>query len=537
MCRKSVQTVVLSMIIAMTLFSLSALSEDRYLGTCYTVGWNPHPTCDSAFAALAGIESFRLELSWAQLEGYQDSFEFSLPQLADTILSAYPPDALKIFMFKFHHPEKMDVPQGGENSEVYKYHTSYKKDFFSWCRFVGEYLGDVDRGINHIVLHNEPDYDWSYLSPPGYGSPKWRNSPQDYVDQCEECIDTIKAYNQDAYIIFGSFAGPDTSGVVRDFVERMDTSKIDCIDFHCYGESMSASTAAMIGAGLDTFCTVNRGKDWSMLETAGPNLSFPIEEEINDTTIWTYLLNYVEFIRSGTWNPEIHDSIFIDSLYTLTEIVDSCCLLLPENWFENNDCDNLEDYKVEEFQHRVTEFHSKGARFVHWFSAWRYHPYNFPWQPDCGPCGPECGPPELSDSAFTAKLIKQAQRFPVHILDPENPEELTDLARWMGSYEPPGMERQYGGELTVVLETMQLSNYPNVFNSRTRIDYKLSKDGHVKLEIFDIMGKRVDILIDRYKKAGEHSVIWNAEDYSSGVYFCILTQGLLQTTQKMVLVK
>ncbi|MBD3234993.1 MAG: T9SS type A sorting domain-containing protein, partial [candidate division Zixibacteria bacterium] len=107
----------------------------------------------------------------------------------------------------------------------------------------------------------------------------------------------------------------------------------------------------------------------------------------------------------------------------------------------------------------------------------------------------------------------------------------------MHLYVPPDNPRQYGGELMGALATMQLSNYPNVFNSRTRIDYKLSEDGHVKLEIFDIIGKRVDILIDGYKEAGEHSIVWNAENYPSGVYFCVLTQGIVQATQKMALVK
>ncbi|MBD3234750.1 MAG: T9SS type A sorting domain-containing protein, partial [candidate division Zixibacteria bacterium] len=94
-----------------------------------------------------------------------------------------------------------------------------------------------------------------------------------------------------------------------------------------------------------------------------------------------------------------------------------------------------------------------------------------------------------------------------------------------------------GGEETGLPSKLKLDGSPNPFNASTRIDYLLSEDGHAKLEIFDIMGKQVDILIDGYKEAGEHSIVWNAKDYPSGVYFCILKQGLSQATQKMVLVK
>ncbi|MBD3234509.1 MAG: hypothetical protein GF315_12360, partial [candidate division Zixibacteria bacterium] len=56
-----------------------------------------------------------------------------------------------------------------------------------------------------------------------------------------------------------------------------------------------------------------------------------------------------------------------------------------------------------------------------------------------------------------------------------------------------------GGENINLPTTLHLDGSPNPFNASTRIDYLLSEDGHAKLEIFDIMGKRVDILIDGYK--------------------------------------
>ncbi len=78
---------------------------------------------------------------------------------------------------------------------------------------------------------------------------------------------------------------------------------------------------------------------------------------------------------------------------------------------------------------------------------------------------------------------------------------------------------------------------PNPFNASTRIDFNLPEAGHAKLEIYDLMGRKVEVLIDEYKDAGNYSVIWNAESYPSGIYFCKLTQGPLKVTKKMGLVK
>ncbi len=303
---------------------------------------------------------------------------------------------------------------------------------------------------------------------------------------------------------------------------------------------MSSSEAEIIGGTLDTFCTVYRGKDWSILETK-PVLECPLEEETNDTTIKTYLGIFIQNILEDNnyqWNQDEHDSIFIDTLYALTRIVDSCNLLLPENWHENQNCDNLEDLKIEQFQRRVTKFHQEGANFVHWFSAWRYQPYNFPWQPDeWGPCDPDCNLPGSGPWEIGHTLTGQAQKFPMNILHPEYPDSMTPLAYQMHVYVPPDNPRRYTGDLSDVSGAMRISNHPNVFNSRTRIEYYLSRSGDARLEIYDLMGKRIAILFNEFKEAGEHYVIWNADEFASGVYFCVLTQERIQATQKMALVK
>ncbi len=64
-----------------------------------------------------------------------------------------------------------------------------------------------------------------------------------------------------------------------------------------------------------------------------------------------------------------------------------------------------------------------------------------------------------------------------------------------------------------------IQNYPNPFNAKTTISYSLPQGGPVTLSIYNIMGQKVATLVDGIEDAGEHRVVWNAKDVSSGVYF------------------
>ncbi|OGC93717.1 MAG: hypothetical protein A2W25_06375 [candidate division Zixibacteria bacterium RBG_16_53_22] len=62
-------------------------------------------------------------------------------------------------------------------------------------------------------------------------------------------------------------------------------------------------------------------------------------------------------------------------------------------------------------------------------------------------------------------------------------------------------------------------NYPNPFNASTIIRYVLPAAADVVIEIYDIMGRRVETLVDAIQEAGAHSVVWSPGNSSSGVYF------------------
>jgi len=82
-----------------------------------------------------------------------------------------------------------------------------------------------------------------------------------------------------------------------------------------------------------------------------------------------------------------------------------------------------------------------------------------------------------------------------------------------------------------------ISNYPNPFNAQTTIRFYLPKPAQVELTIFDILGRRIEGLIDGDLEAGPHRIIWDAGEWPSGLYFYVLNSGGRILAGKMTLLK
>ena len=85
-------------------------------------------------------------------------------------------------------------------------------------------------------------------------------------------------------------------------------------------------------------------------------------------------------------------------------------------------------------------------------------------------------------------------------------------------------------------------NYPNPFNSSTTIRYRIEEPGRVRLEIFDVQGKKVKTLADGYTGLGVYQVEWDGADASgkpvaTGVYIVRLQKGTASLFHKMLLLK
>jgi len=80
-------------------------------------------------------------------------------------------------------------------------------------------------------------------------------------------------------------------------------------------------------------------------------------------------------------------------------------------------------------------------------------------------------------------------------------------------------------------------NYPNPFNPTTNIRYQIVKNSFVTLKIFDILGKEVATLVNGNQNAGTYEVNWNADNYSSGMYFYKIKSDDFSDVKKLVLIK
>lgn len=104
---------------------------------------------------------------------------------------------------------------------------------------------------------------------------------------------------------------------------------------------------------------------------------------------------------------------------------------------------------------------------------------------------------------------------------------------WTLNYGIPGLGNS--GEIPASFSLRQ--NYPNPFNALTIISYDLVRREHVLIDVFDLLGRRTETLVDEMQDAGSHAVAWNAQEFASGVYFYRLTTSSAVSTRKMILLR
>jgi len=87
-----------------------------------------------------------------------------------------------------------------------------------------------------------------------------------------------------------------------------------------------------------------------------------------------------------------------------------------------------------------------------------------------------------------------------------------------------------------------MNNYPNPFNPKTKINYKIFQEGYYRMDIYNLSGQKVTTLIDEYKTPGQYSAVWHTQNsgglsLSSGIYFCKLQSKNKTDVLKMMLVR
>jgi len=90
------------------------------------------------------------------------------------------------------------------------------------------------------------------------------------------------------------------------------------------------------------------------------------------------------------------------------------------------------------------------------------------------------------------------------------------------------------------------SVYPNPFNPTTNITYELPEDSFITIAVYNLAGRKVDELVSGLVQSGRYNITWNAEQFSSGVYFVTMlarqgssgeTTPNFSAIQKVVLLK
>ncbi|MCX8056507.1 MAG: YCF48-related protein [Ignavibacteria bacterium] len=86
-------------------------------------------------------------------------------------------------------------------------------------------------------------------------------------------------------------------------------------------------------------------------------------------------------------------------------------------------------------------------------------------------------------------------------------------------------------------DEFEFSIYPNPFNSKSKVKLKLKKDGKTKIELFNVLGQKLNTLVDVHLNSGLYEYEINLEKQNSGIYFIKITLDKNYALQKIILIK
>jgi hypothetical protein len=103
--------------------------------------------------------------------------------------------------------------------------------------------------------------------------------------------------------------------------------------------------------------------------------------------------------------------------------------------------------------------------------------------------------------------------------------------------DPDGLVSVVEGATPALPTALSITAAPNPFNPTTCISFSLAEASNIRLDVFDLLGRKIAMLQDEPMSVGEYEVIWDASGLPSGVYLVRLSAGEHAATEKVVLLK
>lgn len=145
-------------------------------------------------------------------------------------------------------------------------------------------------------------------------------------------------------------------------------------------------------------------------------------------------------------------------------------------------------------------------------------------------------PPFGTQTVIVKFKPEQARAYPdeMHLRWNTNDQRIARVVTLTGSADPNliisednnGMLDYYLGQ-----------NYPNPFNPSTKISWSIASKNRVLIVVYDVLGRKVQTLVNDERSAGRYEVVFNASNLPSGIYFYTIQSGSFMQTKKMLLLK
>jgi tetratricopeptide (TPR) repeat protein len=140
--------------------------------------------------------------------------------------------------------------------------------------------------------------------------------------------------------------------------------------------------------------------------------------------------------------------------------------------------------------------------------------------------------PDDAVTTLTADMVQMLSQFALAGIVSIHPSTQSSMMSKLSAITP-----QVKQMILVPEETVLHKCYPNPFNPTTTISYSLSAPGLVELSVFDLLGRKVSVLIHEFQSEGNKTLQFDGAAFPSGPYFVRLTAGGKAYTQRLLLLK